>query len=245
MDRSPSSFPFPVSPGVGNIPRSVSIIKSFGLAHSMAHLAIAWMWLLPLLDMALIPSQDTSLHILYIHANTADSSFKWNHLAEKIQDDETIHVETSKTILKNKSRSLVFGCVYFCKEISQGLPHTHDPPSLASWVMAGLLCLVQHTLFLQTFQSFGPGSFFSAVEDLASGSTNSFSSSVPPTFFLQSIHPSPRLISFYYVHVPLTFLSLESITSPWGIFPPEEKQSFFCSVIWIYICLNGVSCSSD
>lgn len=67
----------------------------------------------------------------------------------------------------------------------------------------------------------------------------------PPTLFLQSIHPSPKLLSFYYVHVPLTFLSLESITSPWGIFPPEEKQPSFCLVIWIYVCLNGVSCSSD
>lgn len=70
------------------------------------------------------------------------------------------------------------------------------------------------------------------------------SSSVPPTLLLQSIHPSPKWISFYYVHVPLTFLSLESITSPWGIFPPEGKP-FFCLVIWIYVCLNGVSCSSD
>lgn len=144
--------------------------------------------------------------------------------------------------------SLGFGFVlfvYFCKEISQGLLYTHDPPSVASWVMAGLLCLVQQILFLQTFQPLGPGSFFSAVEDLASGSTNSFSSSVAPTLFLQSIRPSPKLISFYYVHVPLTFLSLESINSPWGIFPPEEKQPFFCLVIWIFVRLNGVSCNSD
>lgn len=248
MDHSSTSFP--VSPAVGNVPRSVSIIKSFRLAHSVGHLAAAWMWLLPLSDMALIPSQDTSLHILYIYANTADSSFKWDHLAEKIQDDETVHVEASKTILQNKSMSLVF-CfwfcfalfVYFCKEISQGLLYTRDPPSVASWVMAGLLCLVQYILFLQNFQPHGPGNFFSAVEDLASGSTNSLSSSVPPP--PSAVNPPlSQTDTFYYVYVPLTFLSLESITSPWGIFPPEGKP-FFCLVIWIYVCLNGVSCSSD